>query len=207
MSESETRRRPKQKRSLQKVEQILDTVDALVVSGQIDAITTTQVAAATGFAVGTIYQYFSNRTDLLMAAHDRMLERSAAQVTEAVSTVDFSDDDSVDRMIRLYVETAKSVPGYLTLLQFAYMNQSVEHSGAKVEATIGDAIHHYIVAADPDADAEKINISKRIIVNLLSFLTDIVLLEEDPQRQEQYLREMIAHCRFALARVASRDSD
>ena len=206
MNQTGMRRRPKQKRSLEKVERILDAVDTLVVSGRIDSITTTQIAAATGFAVGTIYQYYSNRTDLLMAAHDRMLERMADQVTEIAASVDLFADDSVEKMIRLYVATAQSVPGYLALLKFAHMNQSLEHSGAKLEATIGHIVHHFVVAAAPQACAIQIEIGRRIIVNLLSVLTDIVLLEQDGYLQERFLDEMVAHCRFALERVAV-DSD
>ena len=118
MNPPEARRQPRQKRSIEKVGRILDAVESLVVEQGSDSITTTQIAEKTGFAVGTIYQYYSNRTDLLMAAHDRMLERMASGVADAASRVDPLNDESVETLIRLYVETAKSYPGYLSLLKF-----------------------------------------------------------------------------------------
>ena len=49
-----------QRRSIERVEQILDVVERLVVECGTDVITTTLVAEETNIAVGTIYQYFDN---------------------------------------------------------------------------------------------------------------------------------------------------
>ncbi len=206
MNAPDTRRRPRQKRAIQKVESILDAVEALVVVQGSESITTTQIAEKTGFAVGTIYQYYSNRTDLLMAAHDRMLERMAEGVAEAATRVDPKREDSVDVLIRLYVQTAKSNPGYLSLLKFAHANQSLEHSGANIDAFVGKIISHFITARAPHVSEAEARISRTIAVNLLSVMTDLVLLEDDPNLQERYLTEMIAHCRFALERTIGRNA-
>jgi AcrR family transcriptional regulator len=203
MNQTETRRQPRQKRSIEKVGRILDAVEAHVVEHGSDSVTTTQIAEITGFAVGTIYQYFSDRTDLLMGAHDRMLERMASGVAEAAAIVDISRDDSVDELIRLYVETAKSYPGYLSLLKFAHVNQSLEHSGANIDAFIGDIVGYFILSRTPNVCELQLLISRTVVVNLLSVLTDVVLLEQDSHLQDRYLDEMIAHCNFALDRVVN----
>ena len=184
---------------------ILDAVEALVVEQGSDSITTTQIAERTGFAVGTIYQYHSNRTDLLMAAHDRMLERMVSGVAEAASWVSPMSDDSVEMLIRLYVQTTQSYPGYLSLLKFAHANQSLEHGGANIDAFVGEIITRFILARAPHICETQIRISRTIAVNLLSVLTDLVLLEAGPYLHERYLAEMIAQCRFALERAASRN--
>lgn len=203
MHPTETRRRPRQKRSIEKVGQILDAVEALVVEHGSDSLTTTQIAEKTGFAVGTIYQYYSNRTDLMMGAHDRMLERMAVGVAEAAATVDVNQGGSIDELIRLYVETTKSYPGYLSLLKFAHVNQSLEHSGANIDAFIGDIVSYFILSRAPNASLVQLLVSRTVVVNLLSVLTDVVLLEQDPCLQERYLKEMIAHCKFALDRAVT----
>ncbi len=201
MNPSETRRLPRQKRSIEKVNLILDAVETLVVEHGSDAVTTTEIAEVTGFAVGTIYQYFSNRTDILMSAHDRMLERMASGVAQAAASIDISRASSIDQLFRLYVETAKSYPGYLSLLKFAHGNQSLEHSGSNIDAFVGDIVRHFILSRVPDISDTQLLVSKTVIVNLLSVLTDVVLLEQDPELQARYLDEMIAHCTFALERA------
>ena len=169
MNAPDTRRRPRQKRAIQKVESILDAVEALVVVQGSDSITTTQIAEQTGFAVGTIYQYYSNRTDLLMAAHDRMLERMAEGVAEAATRVDPKREDSVDVLIRLYVQTAKSNPGYLSLLKFAHANQSLaaQRSECRRIGAVGSSATSYATRA-PNASEAEARISHTIPDNLLS---------------------------------------
>lgn len=204
MNQNETRRLPRQKRSIEKVGLILDAVEKLVVEHGSDAVTTTQIAEVTGFAVGTIYQYFSNRTDILMGAHDRMLERISSEVA-AAAAADIGRNDSVDHLIRLYVETAKSYPGYLSLLKFAHANQSLEHSGSNIDAFVGDLVRLLILSKAPETGDRQLLVSRTVVVNLLSVLTDVVLLEPDPQLQERYLKEMIAHCTYALDKAVRGD--
>lgn len=201
MNQNETRRLPRQKRSIEKVGSILDAVEALVVEHGTDSITTTQIAEATGFAVGTIYQYFSNRTDILMAAHDRMLERIYSGVAEAAASADTSCSASLGHLVRLYVGTAKSYPGYMSLLKFAHANQSLEHSGSNIDAFVGDFVRTIVLTRSPGASEQQLLVTKAVVVNILSVLTDVVLLEQDPKLQDRYLNEMVAHCTYALDKV------
>ena len=88
---------------MERVEQILDAVESLVVETGTDCVTTTQVSERMGIAVGTIYQYFDDRDDLLIAAHDRMLSRLATELTVEVAELDLLDSRSIDRIIRSFV--------------------------------------------------------------------------------------------------------
>src|ERR1700743_3781510 len=76
----EPRKSPVQARSAASVEAILEaTIQVLLKVGK-ERLTTTRVAARAGVSVGTLYQYFPNKSALLQAA----LKRHLAQVTEAV---------------------------------------------------------------------------------------------------------------------------
>ena len=198
MTSVNSRRKPRQKRSIEKVERILDATEALVVESDIDSMTTTQVAERTGFAIGTIYQYYSNRTDLLMAAHDRMHERISKDIAQAASALDVMNCDPVDMLIRLYVDKAKAYPGYLSFLRFSNFNKSLYHSGALADAAVGELVSFFVRYYAPDASEIQWEISRTVIVSVLSVLTDVALLEKDPERQEYYVREMVATCRFLL---------
>jgi AcrR family transcriptional regulator len=72
-----------QARSAVSVDAILDaTIQVLLHSGK-DRLTTTRVALRAGVSVGTLYQYFPNKSALLQAA----LKRHLHEVTEAVEQV------------------------------------------------------------------------------------------------------------------------
>jgi AcrR family transcriptional regulator len=76
----EPRKRPVQARSTASVEAILQaTIQVLLGVGK-DRLTTTRVALRAGVSVGTLYQYFPNKSALLKAVLQRHLE----EVTEAV---------------------------------------------------------------------------------------------------------------------------
>lgn len=79
----EPRKSPVQARSAASVDAILQaTIQVLLQVGK-ERLTTTRVAARAGVSVGTLYQYFPNKSALLQAA----LKRHLAAVTEAVERV------------------------------------------------------------------------------------------------------------------------
>ena len=51
MNARDSRRKPMQKRSMERVEQILDTVESLVVETGMDCVTTTQVSERLSFGI------------------------------------------------------------------------------------------------------------------------------------------------------------
>jgi AcrR family transcriptional regulator len=76
----EPRKAPVQARSAASVDAILEaTVQVLLKAGK-ERLTTTRVASRAGVSVGTLYQYFPNKSALLQAA----LKRHLSRVTDAV---------------------------------------------------------------------------------------------------------------------------
>jgi AcrR family transcriptional regulator len=79
----EPRKTPVQARSTASVNAILDaTIQVLLRVGK-ERLTTTRVALRAGVSVGTLYQYFPNKSALLQA----VLKRHLDQVTNAVEAV------------------------------------------------------------------------------------------------------------------------
>ncbi len=79
-SSSEPRKLPVQARSTASVDAILKaTVQVLLRVGK-DRLTTTRVAARAGVSVGTLYQYFPNKSALLRAALKLHVEEILAEV-------------------------------------------------------------------------------------------------------------------------------
>jgi AcrR family transcriptional regulator len=79
----EPRKSPVQARSTASVEAILTaTIQVLIEIGK-ERLTTTKVASRAGVSVGTLYQYFPNKSALLQAA----LKRHMEEVTNAIQHV------------------------------------------------------------------------------------------------------------------------
>src|ERR1700722_7332233 len=79
----EPRKSPVQARSAASVDAILEATIQVLLSVGKERLTTTSVALRAGVSVGTLYQYFPNKSALLQAA----LKRHLAEVTEAVEVV------------------------------------------------------------------------------------------------------------------------
>ena len=79
----EPRKSPVQARSAASVDAILEATIQILLNIGKEQLTTTRVALRAGVSVGTLYQYFPNKSALLQAA----LKRHLAEVTDAVELV------------------------------------------------------------------------------------------------------------------------
>ena len=79
----EARKSPVQARSTASVNAILEATLQVLLSVGKERLTTTKVAARAGVSVGTLYQYFPNKSALLQAA----LKRHMSEVTETIARV------------------------------------------------------------------------------------------------------------------------
>ena len=68
------RRVPQQSRSRDRVERILDTAATHVVTEGVETLGTRTIAEAAGVPVASLYQYFADKDDILLALVERDLE-------------------------------------------------------------------------------------------------------------------------------------
>jgi AcrR family transcriptional regulator len=100
----------------------------LVVGGT-EAINTNVIADRAQIAVGSIYQYFTNKEAILVALSDRYMQQLATNTLEALQQ-DISGLDRrmiIDRVIDPMIAFERLHPA------FRYLQASVENSGALAE--------------------------------------------------------------------------
>jgi AcrR family transcriptional regulator len=96
------RRAPRQRRAVQRVEQLLDAAASVIAEVGVGDTTTNAVAARAGASVGSLYQFFPNKTALL----HRLATRYAAEfdaLKDRVMAVE-NADLPLDVMMRGIVE-------------------------------------------------------------------------------------------------------
>ena len=91
-----TRREPKQRRSRETVQAVLEAVERVLKRHGVEAITTNRIAEAAGVSIGSLYQYFPDKRAIFTALYDRhvdevrnVIERTMADCTSA-SLEDFA---------------------------------------------------------------------------------------------------------------------
>jgi AcrR family transcriptional regulator len=81
------RKRPSQERSRATVDAILAATARVLVRHGYDDLTTNAVATAAGVSIGSLYQYFPNKTSLVAALLERHLDHMNAAVLAELSRV------------------------------------------------------------------------------------------------------------------------
>src|SRR4051812_32430879 len=69
-----SRREPRQRRSRQTVEAVLDAVPRVLKRHGAAAITTNRIAEVAGVSIGSLYQYFPDKLAIFTALHERHVE-------------------------------------------------------------------------------------------------------------------------------------
>jgi len=76
------RKRPRQQRSKQMVDRILDATSRSLAAHGIEGTTTRRVAEMADISVGSLYQYFSDKESVVTALENRMVDHILAMLTE-----------------------------------------------------------------------------------------------------------------------------
>ena len=79
---------PQQTRSIERVERILDAAASLVVERGVERLSTRAVATAAGVPVATLYQYFADKDEILLALVERDVAEMDAQVAADLGALD-----------------------------------------------------------------------------------------------------------------------
>jgi AcrR family transcriptional regulator len=69
------RRAPRQERSRQTVEAVLQAVERVLTREGVEALTTNRIAEAAGVSIGSVYQYFPDKRSIFTALHQRHAEQ------------------------------------------------------------------------------------------------------------------------------------
>lgn len=136
MGEGVAIRKPKQKRSIEKKQQIVETAKALYTGKGYHGTTTNEIAKQAGVSIGTLYAYFPDKEAVLLEVV-RQLQASfyaAFDVADAQEDTDLFRDDTrawlsrlfeslanarqVQQALHLEIETLRySVPGVAAALE------------------------------------------------------------------------------------------
>ena len=121
------RRVPQQSRSRDRVEKILDTAAALVVEQGVEAVGTRSIAEAAAVPVASLYQYFADRDDILLALVERDIEAMDARVQADVGGLaTFSIRSIVEATVAAFVAVYRERPAFVTIYLRGRTNAAID---------------------------------------------------------------------------------
>ena len=185
----EPRKTPVQARSAASVDAILEATIQVLLSEGKERLTTTKVAARAGVSVGTLYQYFPNKSALLQA----VLKRHFDQITEAVERVCQEQRGNTLQQMAIALVTAflkaKMQDGKTSV---AFYSVSSDVDGIKIVQRVGARSNKAIVAMLSSA-SEPLARDPQLVASMLQGAMAGVsrrLLESPaPEKQLEALRQ------------------
>ncbi|MDP9865623.1 MULTISPECIES: TetR/AcrR family transcriptional regulator [Streptosporangium] len=143
------RRRPAQRRSLERVERMLDECARLLDEAGYEALTTKEVARRAEVPIGTFYQFFTDKQGLVRALALRNLEAFLGRITTRLSAVQLSDwTEVVDLAIEEFVAMKRTTPGF-AVVDFGEVLPSPGGPAIKgTERMLDAALENNVIVAD-----------------------------------------------------------
>src|SRR5687767_6965859 len=109
-SRTRPRKSPKQQRSREMVEIILDAAARIFVKEGYAATTTNRIAAAAGVSVGSLYQYFGSKDAIAVELLRRYRERLLELVAERLGTM-HTERATLEQALRSLLEALLRAEG------------------------------------------------------------------------------------------------
>ena len=115
---SQPRKRPRQSRSRATVNAILDATVRILVTDGYEAMNTNRVAELAGVSIGSLYQYFPNKTALIIAVRLRHSEQMREQLHQcAAKALDLPLREAVAELIHAVVQAHRVDPALHVVLE------------------------------------------------------------------------------------------
>jgi AcrR family transcriptional regulator len=145
MEETVTRYRPpRQERSRQSLERLLDAAEAQVREGGFESLTVAEVVRRAGSSVGALYGRFPDKLALLQAVQDRLHERIEPGFLEEIERepeLDESLGQAVERLLGLLARHLLSEPKLFNVFMMQAVFDSVlREGGERLNSRRRDAI-------------------------------------------------------------------
>lgn len=198
------RRQPRQRRSRERVERILEAAATLLAEGGPDALRPTHVAERAEVPVGSVYMYFDDRDGLLAV----LVERYYAKVRELLDSelADVADleallrglDRAAWRWFRLHVEDPSFTPLMMAILGNPTLRvRNFEDSVEAAELVLARAL-----ALAPTTDAAEMRRGILLMMHLFAEALQIALLQADAAERdatfETWMRMVAVQARHLL---------
>lgn len=181
------RRQPRQARSQERVNQILDVAEQMFISEGYDATTTNAIAATAKVPIGSLYQFFPDKGAILQALMVRYMEllhQSFAElITPEVSNLPLST--YVDRMIDTTDRFFTDHPGYHAIfMQVQGTMPELEAIETAADAQLIEDLATFLSVRNSNVEQTNYEAIAFVLVKAIGTLLWLALSQEQPFRQQ-----------------------
>lgn len=197
------RKLPKQKRGKQKVEAVLKTASKLFAEVGYEATTTRHIAEYANVPIGTIYQFFRNKKEILITLAEYYGERIDLQYDKTLKKGirDCPKEEFINEMINFFFEFDKANPEYYQIFNFATTTVELKEVTEILDQIIISRLGNIYKMIDPEFQPHLHEIQLLALYKTMLFLFLNHKDCEDKKRQLSIRKEMQNVYSFYLERL------
>jgi AcrR family transcriptional regulator len=187
------RKIPSQDRSRFTIEAILDATAQLLDAGPFSGVTTNHIAQRAGVSIGTLYQYFPNKSAVLTALADRGRQARVEEVMRQLATVEAGTIEDVTRqIIRMLITVFAKSRGdrQLTILmvlrRLETPRENLPVDG--VASMIANKVNALQNLSKSQSEVMSFILTRSIIGTIRTAVMDAPHLLENPEFEDQLVR-------------------
>jgi AcrR family transcriptional regulator len=192
-----TRRVPVQKRSKERFERILATTGEMIATQGVERLGMRELADESGVPVATIYQYFSNREEVIATFLEREMEKLDIAMATAILKLERIDMGTlIDTIADVHVNYHRKNPAAVEVWFSGRAGYAVADRIRRQNATLGIWLRGGLVGCglmQPDAP----ELGGPLVVRQFDRMFEFVFLEQRTRKQQDEIVAM--HRRSATA--------
>jgi AcrR family transcriptional regulator len=182
---SKFRHDPKQERSEQTIERVLEAAASVMAEVGYEAATMTAIAARAGSSIGTVYQYFPKKDSVVSVLRKRFGEAMEARLIElAAVAATLSIDQIADRFIQQTKEFVDLHPAYFHVMDAAVKAKRSQEGRERLRAQIVKVLRIALPSVADDELARMANIIPALCKSMST-----VYAETEPRARENVIRD------------------
>jgi AcrR family transcriptional regulator len=192
---------PRQELSRRRVEDLLDAAARLVVERGVEALTTRDIAEAAGAPVASLYQYFADKEDVLLALAQRDMDEMDTQVAADLAALEeLSIATLVSTTMTAYVEVYRRRPAFVEIYLRGRTNVAVHRFGREHNARTATMLRKLAI----DAGLTRPDLGEDVAVLAVEVGDRVFQLayESDDTGDQRLIQEGIAMVTAYLERYA-----
>lgn len=187
-----TKKVPKQARAKARVEKILSCTETLLRESGVAAVSTTSIAQAANIPVGSIYQYFDGKEDILMQLYDAAYNDIEAVMSNELSGArSASFDQLIHSMLHAFWTAAKAHPTFRPLTRWANSSRSLWETTPTADSSLGELIKNTLLLAGIRIPPEREDVVLTTTVTLVSILVDLAIEEQSEEKAAAIMDELV----------------
>lgn len=191
------RKKPVQKRSEATIDTIFEATTQILDSDGEKGLNTNEIAARSGFSIGTLYQYFRNKDVILQALAEREFKKARVQLEELAQRADtLSADEAVRAVVRIVLGAFSGRPKARRAVMLFVMRRGDPRTVWRIEIEMGNFIFERM-RWHPAFNGAPDGLRRRMLVStVMGAIRGALIDEPDLLTKPEFEDELV---RFVLA--------